>query len=202
MIQGSYDPFAEKRAKERALSLDAAKSFVSALTSGSSDLLADSLDALEYNPDGWPIALRGAAALKDIPSESRSMMLGLCVQCGDHMRSNISNDLLLCDALRNVLPPYNGGPVLLFRGESWFNRCRRTYGLSWTDDRLVAESFAQNKRKDCVESTVLLETLAPADAIICVPRLCGIDNLRHEVESEYLIDRRRLGPVNVIKRIV
>lgn len=70
---------------------------------------------------------------------------------------------------------------------------------SWTDDRVVAESFANNKRKFFYEGTTVLETLAPPEAIICVPRLC-IDDLPHDVEAEYLVDRRRLRSVKMIAK--
>jgi hypothetical protein len=44
--------------------------------------------------------------------------------------------------------------------------------------------------------SVLLETLAPAEAIICAPAL--LDD--RYGEKEYIVDRRRLTFVNVIDR--
>jgi hypothetical protein len=194
------ESFHAQIAKERKIVKDAARSFVEALRSTDSDLFYRSLGQLQYNVwDGWLQALRAAAKMTDVPAKSRTMMLALWVHDGDVLRDSVTNDLLLCDALRNILPPYQGGPVLLFRGESWSNHRRRTYGLSWTDDRVVAESFANNKRKFFYEGTTVLETLAPPEAIICVPRLC-IDDLPHDVEAEYLVDRRRLRSVKMIAK--
>jgi hypothetical protein len=144
--------------------------------------------------------LRAAAKLTDVPAKSRTMMLALWVQDGDALRDSVANDLLLFDALRNILPPYRGGPISLFRGETWFNRRRRAYGLSWSSDRIVAESFARNYPNFYVKGTLVLETLAPADAIICVPQLCGIDQLPPDAEAEYLVDRRRLKSVKAIAK--
>jgi hypothetical protein len=41
--------------------------------------------------------------------------------------------------------------------------------------------------------------MAPADAVICVPYLHTADR-DDETEAEYLVDRRRLGKVNVVRR--
>jgi hypothetical protein len=77
-------------------------------------------------------------------------------------------------------------------------RRHRTYGLSWTTDRVVAETFAQGSVKQSIGGTVLLETTAPTEAIVCVPH-DHVDEA-YEVEAEYLVDRRRLGNVAVTKR--
>ena len=49
---------------------------------------------------------------------------------GDALRSKINNDLLLLDLLREFLPTYTGPTLELFRGETAWNRRRRTQGMS------------------------------------------------------------------------
>ena len=49
----------------------------------------------------------------------------------------------------------------------------------------------------CKGGSVVLKTRAPARAIICVPRL---HNKRFAVEHEALVDRRKLGRVDVLER--
>ena len=72
-----------------------------------------------------------------------------------------------------------------------------TYGLSWSADVRVARGFALagiHRTKWAV--TVLLETYAPPDAIICAP--AKLNN--HNDEREFAVDRRRLCAVTVIER--
>jgi hypothetical protein len=114
----------------------------------------------------------------------------------DALRCDVDGDLTLLDALRVLLPPYNGGDVLLYRGDSFYNRKRRTYGMSWTGNRSVGESFAI-KYSSYSAGSVLLERMAPAEAIICAPSLLT-ESFTHE--DEYLIDRRRLRGVRVLER--
>jgi hypothetical protein len=108
----------------------------------------------------------------------------------------VGDDLLLIRALRVVLPPYRGPTVTLFRGDGARNCRRRTYGLSWTSELAVAEDFANREWRTTEGGSVVLETLAPPDAILCAP---GLHDDRYG-ENEYLIDRRRLGRVTVLQR--
>lgn len=99
-------------------------------------------------------------------------------------------------ALRVLLPPYRGLAVTLFRGDGARNCRRRTYGLSWTSERAVAEDFAKRDWRTTEGGSVVLQTLASPDAILCAPYL---HDDRYG-ENEYLIDRRRLSCVTVLQR--
>ena len=55
----------------------------------------------------------------------------------------------------------------LYRGDGAHNRRRRTYGLSWSVERDVADDFARGWWRDGKGGSVLLATDAPAGAIIC-----------------------------------
>ncbi|QAU44197.1 hypothetical protein [Bradyrhizobium guangzhouense] len=174
--------------------LEKESKFVEALRTSAEALLVEAMNDTEWAPG----LLRKLATLPDVPDSSRAMMLSAWIRWGDSWRNNVNNDVLLIDTLRNLLPPYRGGEVRLFRGDSAFNRRRRTYGMSWTVDRIVAESFAEGNASMYDGGTVVLETLAPSTAIICVPH----DHIEHAYagEVEYLVDRRRLGDVNLVKR--
>jgi hypothetical protein len=127
----------------------------------------------------------------------REQFLDMYIECGDHIRQEVNDDLLLADVLRLLLPSYQGPGLKLFRGDSFYNRRRRTYGLSWSDDIEVAKSFAETGFYRLFEGgSVLLVVDAKPDAIISAPAIC---NNRYG-EREFLVDRRRLTQVAVLAR--
>ena len=112
--------------------------------------------------------------------------------------------------------------MLLFRGASAGERRRRIYGLSWTADVAEAEWFARERQK-WSGGSVVLETLAPPEAVICAvnyPAPITIDELKrlfpgsselnlegmHKLgsdynhEREYVVDRCHLNAVTVVRR--
>ena len=97
----------------------------------------------------------------------------------DSLRSQVCNDLILIPGLRALLPPYEGQSVRLYRGDSARNRKRRTYGLSWSTDQAVAESFTRRICQYAAGGSVLLETVGPPTAIICCI---------HELDNGYAED--------------
>lgn len=99
---------------------------------------------------------------------------------GDHIRSETGDDLLLADALRVLLPVYRGPSRRLWRGESAWNRRQRTYGLSWSRNAQVADHFARSHVRMIQGGTVVLETDAPAEAIVSVVPAAGIATLRRK----------------------
>jgi hypothetical protein len=64
-------------------------------------------------------------------------------------------------------------------------------------DIAVARHYAEQNQRTTLDGGVVLETLAPRAAIICAPGL--IDD--RYAESEVLVDRRRLGAIEVIERL-
>ena len=114
---------------------------------------------------------------------------------GDHIRQAIDDDLLLIEALRKLLPPYGGSDKTLYRGESMPNRKRRTYGPSWTPLQYVARSFAEVFHCYADGGAVLLKARVPKANIIAKLNK-GYDPLQ---EREYLVDRRDLKDVYVLK---
>lgn len=116
--------------------------------------------------------------------------------CGEHLRTEVGDDRVLVDGLRALMPPYRGRrPVVLYRGDSFWNRRRRTYGLCWSRARTIAEQHAQHQRKRYKDGSVLLQTTAPPEAIVC-----SLIHYTDSIEQEFLIDRRLLGPVKLLER--
>jgi hypothetical protein len=72
----------------------------------------------------------------------------------------------------------------------------RTYGFSWTAKEKIARDFSNRFCRASEGGSALSRTVAPMEAIICAPAL--IDN--RYAEQEYLVDRRRLGAVEVLER--
>jgi hypothetical protein len=169
--------------------------FIDATANGDIKTMSEILGELEHGGHaggGWARTLRGVSRLPAVSDETRQFFLAVWLRHGDHIRQETHDDLALAAGLRMLLPPYDGPAVLLYRGETAWNRKRRTYGLSWTKDRIVAESFAQGMARHGNGGSVLLETDVSPDAIICASNEFG--------EDEHLVDRRRLGRVSVLRR--
>jgi hypothetical protein len=116
---------------------------------------------------------------------------------------------------RKLMPKYSGPSVRLFRGTTAGERRRRIYGLSWSEDASVAEKFAWDRRT-VAEGSVVMETTAPPEAIVAKiayseplteeekADLCAEhpNAAFHEYhgEQEYVVDRRFLSEVRVLRR--
>jgi hypothetical protein len=101
-------------------------------------------------------------------------------------------------AKRRVLMPRNDRPaesLRLYRGAGWQERRRRLYGFSWTTRLNHARSFAEHWRQG-QSGGVILETLAPPDAILLVR-----DDEGYYDEAEVVVDPFRLGKVTVCERL-
>jgi hypothetical protein len=173
----------------------AADAFVAAVSAGDIEALAASLDDVEMTC-AWRLVVRRCARLTDVSEEMRQAMLRIWTTSGDHLRGEVRDDLVLKTALRVLLPRYQGPPVTLYRGDSLWNRRRRTYGLSWTSNEEVADGFARGLWRTMEGGSVVLRTVAEPRAVICV---VGLEEDRYG-EAEYLIDRRALKSVGVVRR--
>jgi hypothetical protein len=187
----------QRVAQQRQAIDNAIADFVRAAESNDSALLYRGVEGLHFSGpwNGWGRAFKQLSKTPLHP-EFRSTFLSFWLRDGDSFRDAVGDDRVLCDALWMLLPAYTGGTVRLFRGESAWNRRNRTYGMSWTGERTVAEGFALGAWRTFEGGSVLLEAMVPAQSVICSPHLLG-DQLQ---EREYLVDRRRLGKVRVIER--
>src|SRR5262249_37389070 len=80
--------------------------------------------------------------------------------------------------------------------DSFRNRRYRTYGLAWTTDRKIATRHAlAGKHRMTPGGSVLLKSYVPNSAIITTSHFVG----DYYGEEEYVVDRRRLKKVEVLK---
>ncbi|MBX3492129.1 MAG: hypothetical protein KF899_04160 [Parvibaculum sp.] len=139
------------------------------------------------------------ARLPPAAPEIQDAFLALFTSSGDSLRSMVNDDRVLARGLRVLLPSYTGPAVRLWRGELAANARYRRYGASWTASRDIAEAFAQSEiRRQSRGGTVVLETLAPPDAILCA-RTLHPDHLESN-EQEFIVDRWKLDKVRIVAR--
>jgi hypothetical protein len=133
--------------------------------------------------------------MPNVSAGIRAHFLAVWERHGDHIRGEVGNDRILVRALRILLPSYAGPGMTLFRGDSTFNRRRKTYGLAWSADEDVADGFAQNLWLHMKGGSVVLRAEVPAAAIIA-----AIDNATdHYGERDFFVDRRFLKKVEVLR---
>jgi hypothetical protein len=121
----------------------AVRDFAIAVHTADSKLLRDRLHAIDLLCL-WKATMR-AVRKSPCPSDAfRSKLMQFWIEHGDHIRSEVGDDLLLADGLRAMLPAYAGPAVMLYRGDSFENRRRRLYGLSWSRNVDVAREYAKN----------------------------------------------------------
>lgn len=145
----------------------------------------------------WPRALRKLIRVGGVHPTIRNSFAETWVCWGDVLRDEINDDLLLLSSLQLLLPSSAGSGVIVYRGDSAFNRQRRTYGMAWTSSLEVARDYAILWTAH-EGGSVLVKAFAPPEAIIYAPALEG--NIYGE--DEYIVDRRRLRDARVIERFL
>ena len=190
---------AELNAEAERSAKQAVRDFARGAVDGNLHLMAScfpSLDFGDVHGGGWARAMREIFRLPSVPGTTREWFLDIYLRYSEHIRHE-GEDRALLSGLRMLLPRYDGPPLTLYRGDGFHNRCRRTYGPSWTSSIEVARGFAEDGVWRCTTGgSVLLEAYAPLEAIICAPAL--IDD--RYGESEYIVDRRKLPSGRVVER--
>jgi hypothetical protein len=103
----------------------------------------------------------------ELSNDIRMTFLGAWVE---HKSISLWCSKLPFDALRLLLPPYEGPEIQLFRGTTVREHERARYGLSWTADIAIAEKFATGEKgigPMTDEVGVVLRTLALPEAVLC-----------------------------------
>jgi hypothetical protein len=205
---------AEELRKERRQAKAAA--FERACQTGDVAALYEAVDFINnFTIDGWTVAIRRVARkVRGVSPRIRSAFQDVWIQ-SQMLPFQVNDNRALCRAARVLMPRYRGPAVRLFRGTGADERRRRLYGMSWSADVSAAERFAL-ERREWNGGSVLLETLAPPAAIVCVvayPKPFTeqeIARIRREhphihitefhEEREYVVDRRFLNTVAVVCR--
>jgi hypothetical protein len=183
--------------QERLADLRGARVLAAAAAVSDIENFLQAVDFLDnFTIDGWRLGMRRVARLTGpLSDDFREAFLSLWVQRKTLPRK-VGERAVMAKALRVLLPrTYSGSALRLYRGTTATERKRRLYGFSWTTDIAIAESFARTWH-DAGLSAVVLETVAPADAIFV---------LRQDVEfydeREAVVDPFRLTAVWVAARL-
>jgi hypothetical protein len=191
------DPFAEQIAAERRTSRRYADAFVRACGAGDAEAVLDIAAVLAVEAvDGWRLALK---KMSRAPRPSRDVQMALLRAWVESksIRMHAGDDIVVLNALRVMLPPYEGPPVTLYRGDNALRARRDRCGMAWTRDIETARRFAQHERNLArLGGGVVLEALAPAAAIVSASHLSG----DHYDEDEFIVDRRLLRSIRTIER--
>lgn len=116
----------------------------------------------------WPRAFRFIVANIDNLGLDAERVHTMWTVNGGHLRRKIKDDDLIRQALRFILPGYDGEGMVLYRGECRFLYDAGQIGFCWTPDQDVAAMFARGL--NAIESGgVLLRAFAPAEAIFSSP---------------------------------
>lgn len=107
--------------------------------------------------------------------------------CHHYIRSLVSDDELVMDMLWTWLPRYQGPDLVLYRGENIDRLELGSIGTAWSTQEDKARMFASGLNA-VGRGGVILETIAPAEAIIAGPS----DHSIYLGEHEYTVDWRRL----------
>lgn len=105
------------------------------------------------------------------------------------IRELVDDDELLTKMLWTWLPRYTGSQMVLYRGENIDRLERGRIGTAWSDKEDTARMFASGWNA-VSKGGVILETIAPAEAIIAGPSAHSADWLG---EREFTVDWRRLN---------
>jgi hypothetical protein len=107
------------------------------------------------------------AFLKQVIADDASPEdFGSCwTQHGRRIRELVGGDRLLSDLLRLRLPPYAGGPLILYRGENLERWRAGALGLAWTPDIEVARMFASGLNAVAPGGILLRCTFEPTSII-------------------------------------
>ena len=113
-----------------------------------------------------------------------------------YIRAIVNDDDLLMDMLWKWLPRYDGPELKLYRGENIDRFELGRIGTAWSEKESVAKMFACGLNAEG-KGGLILETVAPVDAIIAGPSA----HSKYLGECEYTLDRRRLGKININSRL-
>jgi hypothetical protein len=118
------------------------------------------------------------------------------IERGHRIREHAGDDVAVLDALHVLLPPYDGGAVTLYRGESFERWNAKRCGSAWTTREEVVRMFARGLNAVKPDGGILLVKEALPGAIIAAPNEHSI----YLGEYEYVVDRRNLTAVHPLER--
>jgi hypothetical protein len=182
--------FGAQIAQERAQGRKIARMFVAACKAGDAEQLHQAAQLMVFAIDGWRLAMRGVARLREVSPEIREAFIPIWVEHKALPRS-VGHRPTMAAALRVLMRgDYRGPDLQLFRGTSDREVRRRLYGFSWTTDIQIARNFSEQNSRAAEAKPIVLVSTVPASAIL----------LRREPEEyfdegEVVVDPYKLGEV-------
>jgi len=156
---------------------------------------ADALGFIE-TPGALHAVFAAAGTADEVPDELRAALRLQWTVRGHRIRETVNDDDALATILRRSLPPYEGPPLIVYRGERVEQAERGQVGFNWTSDRKVAEMFASGLCTLYPGGGVLLQAFAAVDAVIS-------GSSAHSAylgENELVVEPGRLTDVTVLAR--
>ena len=146
---------------------------------------------LDSDDNAWCYFFQELIARKPpITRVIRTEFLDFWARWGMTIRGQTWDDGLLVDGMRLIVGQYRGPDRRLYRGERVGAYTDGKVGIAWTNRYQIAQWFAYWHRG------VILETLAPARAILgSVASWTTVDGERDPI-GEYLVDPRLLVNIN------
>ena len=165
---------------------------------GAARALASAADTLKFikSPEGMKEVLRAALAASSVSDELREAFHLQWTVRGHRIREALDDDVLLVNVLRQILPPYLGPGLTIYRGEQAARADAGRVGFNWSEDREVAKMFASGLCTLYPGGGVLLQAYAPPCAIIS-------GSSKHSIylgESELIVDPSRIEDMTELAR--
>src|SRR3712207_5839544 len=109
----SYSELMIHLVRERQRESEAIRAFAAAIAAGDLEAVAEAFGEVEETGTSRK-AMKAVCRIPEVSMAVRERFLRVWTACGDGLRSDVGDDLVLCDALRKLLPPYTGGPLTLY----------------------------------------------------------------------------------------
>ena len=152
----------------------------------------DEIDAADL----WPEAVASMCQLNNPHLLIQTGFHSYWTERGFRVRAAVANDAIMIDALRILLPVYQGLGQSLYRGENLDRWLANNIGFGWSLDREIGRMFGEGLAASEGTGGILLSADAPREAIIAGP------NAHSETlgESEFIVDPRLLQNIREIER--
>ena len=156
-----------------------------------------SLEALREvtKTNRWLVVARAVIASEQCAVSSEDDFGTYWIEAGHRIREQVSDDNLLTRMLRQLLPPYGAGPVILYRGENLGRWQAKNVGFSWTEDPEVARMFGRGLNATRTGGILLRGVFQPT-SIICGPN----SHSNYLQEAQFTVDPSMLPRLEDLER--
>lgn len=91
----------------------------------------------------WNVFIHSLLSTEKYSQETINQFEVHWIEAGHRIREQVSDDQLLINLLRQILPPYKGTSLRLYRGENKLRWNLGDVGFSWSSNIDVAKMFAR-----------------------------------------------------------